>query len=121
MSQHTPGPWYVDIDELMRDDSYAVTTGEYLGGDWIASARPLLDDNGMVRGAEHQANARLIAAAPDLYAALGRTLAAINDLYRERAHDGHCSLWEAKQMYNNDGAVIAARAALRKARGGDDA
>jgi hypothetical protein len=64
-----------------------------------------------------EANARLIAAAPDLYDALDLALAAINDLYRERAHDGHCSLSEARQMYGNDGAVIQGRAALRKARG----
>jgi hypothetical protein len=57
------------------------------------------------------------AAAPDLYDALDLALAAINDLYRERAHDGHCSLSEARQLYGNDGAVLAGRAALRKARG----
>ena len=111
--KHTPGPWTFD------HDSYTVESGGLI----IASVCTVDDYSGLEEECKPQfaeecaANAVLIAAAPDLYEALDRALGAINDLYRERAHDGHCSLWEAKQMYNNDGAVIAARAALRKARG----
>ena len=70
MSKHTPGPWHVCLNELMRDDSYVITTGEDVTGEWIASVRAVIDDETLnVRGEEHQANARLIAAAPDLLAA----------------------------------------------------
>ena len=99
-TRFTPGPWFVDLNNPLRDDSYAVTTGEYDTGDWIASVRPLVDDDtGMVRGAEHQANARLIAAAPDLYAACAGALSVMGA-------DGYAGI-----------VVHSLRAALAKARG----
>lgn len=69
----TAGPWYVG-DE-MRNDDVVITAGPYSSGTWIAVVKAVeLDDEGnrlpddqtMVRNA----NARLIAAAPDLYEAL---------------------------------------------------
>ena len=76
MSGFTPGPWYVDTDELMRDDSYAITTGENVTGDCIANVRPVVDDDTLAYGVdEQQANARLIAAAPDLFRACKAMLA----------------------------------------------
>lgn len=69
-TKFTPGPWFVDLNNPLCDDSYAVTTGEYDTGDWIASVRPIVDsETEMVRGEEYRANARLIATVPNLYAA----------------------------------------------------
>ncbi len=73
MSKHTEGPWYADD----ADGSYGVWSEE---GPLVAltqrgmypNARPLTDS-------ETDANARLIAAAPDLLAACRATLAHMYD------------------------------------------
>lgn len=57
MSKHTPGPWITGMDALD-----IIPRGEYLVAyPNAAKGRTMLE-----REAEHEANARVIAAAPDL-------------------------------------------------------
>ena len=61
MSPHTPGPWAVDAD----DEPYAgIVEGTRIGNDTWTVAMALADVPALER--EVEANARLIAAAPDL-------------------------------------------------------
>jgi hypothetical protein len=74
MSGHTPGPWmiepYSDEDEtLYVCANYMPTDDGFARATWIAECD--LQDGNL---AENAANARLIAAAPDLLAALKETL-----------------------------------------------
>lgn len=68
MSAHTPGPWCTDLSECEPGDSVAIMAhgaiiAEVLGADSF----PCLDDNQLESfDKELQANARLMAAAPDL-------------------------------------------------------
>ena len=114
MSKHTPGPWYAEIDEPLRDHSLAVTTGEGATGDWIASARPILNnETSAYDGPLQEANARLIAAAPDLYEALA-VLHTLLD-FDDEVVAGVAIVTENPDRINH--AFKVARAALRKARG----
>lgn len=61
-AQHTPGPWLVAWEESKNPDRILVQSGD---GVDVAGAFFTLEQNGC-----HTGNARLIAAAPDLYAAL---------------------------------------------------
>lgn len=85
----TPGPWHVNGTKSIRGPR----------GEYIAKAHWL---NGST-------DAHLIAAAPDLYAALEATLTQWVDL----AISGDAGLWDPEAEDH----VIAARAALAKARG----
>ena len=114
-AQHTPGPWHADATLDMQDsDCYF---------------RPIFDDNDTMvakvivgtedgtRGGtrvataeedaiEGEANARLIAAAPDL-------LAALRDLT-----DWGCTYTSPLDANSPHGLLIAARVAIAKATGG---
>lgn len=69
MSKHTPGPW-----EAAHNGNYwEIVAGREFIGDTCASKHLDSGDNG-------EANARLIAAAPDL-------LAALNIAVRQNSHD----------------------------------
>jgi hypothetical protein len=66
--KHTPGPWYVDPIRIspsatihIRSNAYAEIPGEFM---------PIADVRAGVHVGEDEANARLIAAAPELLAAL---------------------------------------------------
>lgn len=66
-TQHTPGPWHVHNDGPDRTYyicDYAQDSPSY-GGNAIAKVVPVSSDD------HHQANAHLIAAAPDLLRACG--------------------------------------------------
>jgi hypothetical protein len=67
---HTPAPWQIqfwnDSSRPSRRDTPVITTGK----DAIAELFNLLDEEGEDRDAERLANARLIAAAPEMLAAL---------------------------------------------------
>ena len=74
MADHTPGPWYVEIDEH-RAPSHWYAAAIHVGSPFDAShrtvarvsqAEPSWDE---AVQAQVEANARLIAAAPDLLAA----------------------------------------------------
>ena len=79
MSAHTPGPWRVAM---------------YLGGAWTVTSSPLSEPRGGEivevvygpNGGTSKANARLIAAAPELLEAL-RGMLALDDEHHQR---GHC-------------------------------
>jgi len=101
MSEHTPGPWRVEPGRETR-----------VGADIVIVSR-----NGLVaiactihEGAVNaEANARLIAAAPEMLAALEAAEALLNE------HE-HC----LREDCTNPGCVVyrQARAAIAKARGG---
>ena len=100
---HTPGPWTVDY----TDDHLRLYAGDLLIVEVNGSTEHI-----KVRGLDEEtteANARLIAAAPDLLAALERILARVEtlNLFTERGE-------EAK-------VVEQARAAIGKATGRSDA
>lgn len=94
MSEHTPGPWRAGyIDEQDRRERMIVRAEAVDGHPYVAICpNPL--------AGSHEANARLIAAAPDLLAA--------------------CELMLSSPKYGNapsEAAVEAARAAIARARG----
>jgi len=80
---HTPGPWTVDYS----DDNLHIYAGDLLIGEVNGSTEHI-----EVRGLDAEAteaNAWLIAAAPDLLAALERTLARVEtlNLFTERGEE----------------------------------
>jgi hypothetical protein len=96
MSQHTPGPWQVDAED---SDLFHQDEARF----WINADG--LQHIGYVDGprtAERIANARLIAAAPDLLAALK----AIEFQVRQG------------KVFERDACITQARAAIAKAIGG---
>ena len=92
---HTPGPWHIDTEDggaRILDDDELIIAGIY------GFSAP-------DRDGQEDANARLIAAAPDLLAALKGLLESIQDVERE-----------TNTMYGTlDGALADARAAIAKA------
>ena len=98
MSGHTEAPWFVD--EIQCEDWRVNISAEYQN---VASAHHLTED-GVNSDDECMANARLIAAAPELLAALKNL---VNDFDK--------SVWTEAPM------LIEARAAIAKAEGGDNA
>lgn len=97
MSAHAPGPWIQKIDENNPDHRLVLAAGEHAGLD-VASVRPW-----MTHG---EANARLIAAAPELLAALEARESACAD--RGDHHRPLPTQHDARRL---------ARAAIAKARG----
>ena len=91
MSEHTPGPWDVS--------KHGVPSGLYQAGIYAEGAR---NDLATVKSSE--ADARIIAAAPDLLAALEALMPHLNS-----ALDAHAN-WSVE--------IEQARAALVKAKGG---
>lgn len=90
MSKHTPGPWHFAPS---LDDTYVVCESDDNGASTVA----------LVYAADAaKPDARLIAAAPDLLAALEKVLAA----YEAAREPGHGTIL-----------IDEARAALAKARG----
>lgn len=63
MNKHTPGPWEAEEDEVFDKVSYQITSGHRLIAELF-----------MCSGGwdEYEANARLIAATPEMLEALGR-------------------------------------------------
>ncbi len=99
-AQHTPGPW------LAVDGS---TTGRAV----IAPEQPKVRRNvAAVGGQNREANARLIAAAPDLFNALAAALDEIDQEIEQRKFGGNDEYWASLQDISNAG-----RAAIAKARG----
>ena len=91
---HTPGPWLVDEDCAW----------------WIGAAGHRVAE--AFGGAECNANAKLIAAAPDLLAALQHFAAqSVSD--DAQCHVGICTPAECGRC----GAILQARAAIAKAEG----
>ena len=99
---HTPGPWQIQFWDYFsrpsRRDTPVITTGK----DAIGELYNLWDEDGEAREAERLANARLIAAAPEMLAALEELCA---DKY-------------LADPINAD-RMGKAKAAIAKAKGGD--
>lgn len=72
-AKHTPGPWFVKYEtHIYAADGYETACADYAGNQHCE-----MDDNGLEvdRGMEEaKANARLIAAAPELLALLAQAL-----------------------------------------------
>ena len=97
MTQHTPGPWRVAFGNRLEIHGPKDEIG------WPKSS---VYNAGLCTDEEAQANARLIAAAPDLFKAL-------DDL--ESLVSGWLS--DANSPSRGIPAIVAARAAIAKARG----
>ena len=114
MSTHTPGPWTQDKEWRRSDIANRVTT---ITSDATADVVALIIGGGPETEAEDEANARLIAAAPDLLAVCKAVLAC------ELRHDenGHAYLHVPARSLNDLGAQIrAAISRATNAQGKDD-
>jgi hypothetical protein len=75
MSGHTQGPWeqHALLSPSENDKGFRVTAFDGRDGRmWIADVSPVIDNERGDASEEGKANARLIAASPDLLAALKR-------------------------------------------------
>lgn len=84
-TKHTPGPWiYEPESQDYRNAPYMVWTSKGPGYGTIAETNP----TGLLPTSpdEQAANARLIAAAPDLLAACQEALTAIDEAYQATGH-----------------------------------
>lgn len=103
---HTPGPWSVSrttgigIESVSQCDKASNAAA-------VASCWPFMWMSGEDSVATMLANARLIAAAPDLLSALRGFL----EMYVAMVNSGDCGNWDAE----TEPQVIAARAAIAKA------
>lgn len=99
--KHTPGPWHVG-----NDFEAGIGRGWFVSGSGFVRANMV----GPVDACE--ANARLIAAAPDLLDALREALHEINEEIEQRKCSGNDEYWAALQAIWERG-----DAAIRKAEG----
>ena len=83
-AKHTPGPWLTDRNNVHTGQ--IATVHHCIGNDWIEIWTDKWLETGLGEG-EQEANARLIAAAPDLLAALQSVLA--NSLDSQGLADAH--------------------------------
>lgn len=113
--EHTPGEWTIADDDGVQVPFipiYAGSIGEPTYKDICKVACSLDGDDEFVISEEDRANARLIAAAPDMLEALEALLAH----YIVIADSGDCGFWEPRK----EPVVIAAQAAISKATGGGE-
>jgi hypothetical protein len=97
--KHTSGPWIVIEGDTLEGDA-VITTQERITGDIIPIVDMDTDYEGEI-GIEQKANAKLIAAAPELLVALQNLLAFVEGEFPSASED--------------DCNVLAAWAAIRKA------
>jgi hypothetical protein len=134
--KHTPGPWeFIQVEVwpfgvrvvagsnvILHQDAFAHSTAQKSRADCEDGIGFEPEDIGTVQDAirEQDANARLIAAAPDLLAALealsSNPYLHLGDLVyavREKEREG----WDGPAVTAWSEAVMAAKAAIAKARG----
>lgn len=97
---HTPGPWSADWGYIVAPD----VTGKHVDL-YVATIAEEDEDGRVVPEHERDANARLIAAAPDL-------LAALREAFNAFAFDDEGPVWA-------DSTIAKARAAIARATGAD--
>ncbi|MBW3095668.1 hypothetical protein [Pseudohoeflea coraliihabitans] len=107
-SKHTPGPWGAERAAFPVFEAYDFAIRASVGHG------PVVIGEAFGRATQTvylpaEANARLIAAAPDLLEALEGLLAK----YTELVSSGDCGSWDPEK----ESEVIAARAAIAKAKG----
>jgi len=104
MSKHTPGPWW-----LGRDPSHFGSLTSITGGsDSTGGIRSVAEVGGPDID-EAEANASLIAAAPEMLDALK----AMTKLYVDFVNSGDCGCWDPERIDE----VKLARAVIAKAEG----
>jgi hypothetical protein len=99
---HTPGPWEVDLDNREDDEAGECIAIVKEGHGYIAGIHilPTADEYETIKFTdEDRANARLIAAAPDLLAALKELLARADSRFNYSHYDSglQAAFIEAKQ------------------------
>ena len=102
MDKHTPGPWRITTDFIGVYDKDARCIADMDS----ESAHEIGYD-------ESLANARLIAAAPDLLAALEAVIDDLREGIQDAVDNGANEIWVANARKR----LMNARAAIRKARG----
>lgn len=112
-TKHTPGPWEVALHNDGRDEGY-IRTGARYDGAMHPPAVARVCKRGIGRFAEVQANARLIAAAPELLVALRATLPLLVQL---GDHIGNGPVTGPGSLGIRCDVIEAARAAIAKAEG----
>jgi hypothetical protein len=108
--KHTPGPWHIEKNMLTAINS-APSDGPYKHiamVNYYRSSDPTTD----VSGEEHQANVNLIAAAPELLAALEESQKLLTEAIGNLPNPGYG--WLESQV---DARVIRNRAIIAKAKG----
>lgn len=115
MSKHTPGPWEVTRFGAIKSAS-PNTQVEYARGIGQPQIALVFVDDSRPEG-ERDANARVIAAAPDLLAALQALVAADGECWCSVNHDRDAGPLGPCELH---GALEAARAAIAKAEGGGE-
>jgi hypothetical protein len=107
---HTPGPWHVSDDAQGPMMVFADQHGKAVCAltDIFSPSNGFIGDDEGVGRPTRTANARLIAAAPDLLALADDYLAFLVDTWHSMSQDD----FEAHPT------VVAVRAAIKKARGG---
>lgn len=104
MSKHTPGPWRAGINGVVKAGRYNVCPTVTAGG----SSKGMMDEREVIA-----ANARLIAAAPDLLAALGSAWQWMDGQAEGQSKGGHATFDLMMLREQRD----IARAAIDKATG----
>lgn len=108
MSKHTPGPWFVEQNEKTPIYVSPVASHEQIAicNVMVIDEDPEDDSGEWFNGDQTKANARLIAAAPDLLEALDYALSAL----------AHCRADKGYGSMQSRAAHLAANA-IAKARG----
>lgn len=83
---YTPGPWEANVDSCVPDRGRVFVSG---AGGWDHDSVCCVYENGLARD---EANARLIAASPDMYEALSRLVGAVK-VIKESEYD-RASDWD---------------------------
>jgi hypothetical protein len=104
-AQHTPGPWQLGQPNLYFDGHTPIDS-PFHGG--IVQVVTKMEDDDTRKEAELAANARLIAAAPELLQGLLDALQEIDIEIEQRKHSGNDEHWEDLESVSNRGhAAIA--------------
>lgn len=110
-SKHTRGPWQTDRNNVHTGQ--IATIHHCLNNDWVE----VWSENWPIDEAEQEANARLIAAAPESHEANQMLVRAINEMQRITADHSDERIYDEMPSSQLAVAYFAARAAIVKATG----